>query len=179
MKVVIIKSSPRMNGNSDLLSEEFSKGAKEIGHSVKKVYLSNKIIGACSACNVCRQSGTCVKKDDMAELQEMLLEADVIVLSTPVYFYSVNGLMKNFIDRCFAFFERLEGKRFYFLITLASPARADADDVISTLRGFTRCIPSSTEGGIVLGLGSMDKGDICTHSSMKEAFEYGYNIGEE
>ena len=89
-KVLAIVSSPRKGGNSELLVDEFVKGAKESGHMVEKVCLRGKKIAPCLACEAClKNGGTCVQKDDMTEVLAKLIAAEVIVLSTPVYYYSV------------------------------------------------------------------------------------------
>lgn len=97
--ILIISSSPRKGGNSDLLCDEFMKGARGAGHRVEKVRLAEKRIGYCRGCGVCNETHACLQKDDMAELLEKALEADVIVLATPVYFYTLSAQMKTFIDR--------------------------------------------------------------------------------
>lgn len=98
-KILIVSSSPRKGGNSDLLCDEFMKGARGAGHDVEKIRLAEKRIGYCRGCGVCHDAHACLQKDDMAELLDKLLEADVIVLATPVYFYTLCGQMKTFIDR--------------------------------------------------------------------------------
>ena len=86
-QVLIISASPRKNGNSDLLCDQFAQGAKESGHHVEKVFLTEKQIGYCRGCGVCNTTHVCVQKDDMAEILDKMVKADVIVLATPVYFY--------------------------------------------------------------------------------------------
>ena len=103
-KVLILEGSPRRNGNSAILSEEFARGAKEAGGDVEKVWITGKKIAGCLGCNGCyRNGGECVLKDDMAEIREKMLAADVIVLVSPIYFYSMTAQMKAVIDRSYAF----------------------------------------------------------------------------
>ena len=80
-KVLIISASPRKNGNSDLLCDEFARGAKEAGHEVEKIRLAEKNVGYCSGCYACQKLNKCVKNDDANELVEKMLSADVIVLA--------------------------------------------------------------------------------------------------
>ena len=98
--ILVISSSPRRNGNSDLLCDEFIKGALEAGNKVEKVFLADKKINVCLGCGACYNTSKCIQKDDMVELNDKMVEADVIVLATPVYFYSMAGQLKVFIDRC-------------------------------------------------------------------------------
>ena len=84
-KVLAIVSSPRKNGNSELLVDEFIKGAHATGRDVEKLCLRGKKISPCLACEAClRNGGICVQKDDMADVLQKLIAADVIVLSSPV-----------------------------------------------------------------------------------------------
>lgn len=113
MKVLAISSSPRKGGNSDVLCDEFLKGAAENGHEVQKIRLAEKKIAPCLACYGCTDSHVCVRRDDMAEVLEALKAADVIVLASPVYFYSICAQMKTIIDRCLADYMAISGKTFY------------------------------------------------------------------
>lgn len=104
-KVLILEGSPRRNGNSAILSDESARGAEEAGCSVEKVKIAGKKIARCLGCNGrFRNGGICVQKDDMAEIREKMLAADVIVLASPIYFYSMTAQMKAVIDRSYAFF---------------------------------------------------------------------------
>ena len=86
-KVLILEGSHRRNGNSAILSDEFARGAEEAGCSVEKVKIAGEKIAGCLGCNGCfRNGGICVQKDDMAEIREKMLAADVIVLASPIYF---------------------------------------------------------------------------------------------
>ena len=88
-KVLILSSSPRRNGNSDHLCNEFMRGAAEAGHQVEKILLKDKHINYCTGCSVCSMYGKpCPQKDDAAEVVEKMIAADVIVMATPVYFYT-------------------------------------------------------------------------------------------
>ena len=102
-KVLILSGSPRKDGNSDILCEEFARGAQEVGNEVEKIRVSAKKIAPCSACYYCRDhGGKCTHKDDMAETLQKMIDADVLVLSSPVYFYSIDAQLKAVIDRTVA-----------------------------------------------------------------------------
>ena len=176
MKVLAISSSPRKGGNSDVLCDEFLKGAREAGHKVQKIRLAEKKIAPCAACYGCAETHVCVRKDDMAEVLEALIGADVIVLASPVYFYSVCAQMKTMIDRCLANYPAIEEKRFYLIVTAADPQRNAADETLAGFRGFLRCLPGATEAGVLWGTGTWDKGDVYRHPSLKQAYEVGRRI---
>ena len=98
--ILILSGSPRKGGNSDLLCDEFMRGAREAGHRVKKIRVAEKKIGYCSGCYHCEKSGgVCAKKDDMADILQKIIDADVLVLASPVYFYSIDAQLKALIDR--------------------------------------------------------------------------------
>ena len=89
-KVLIISGSPRKGGNSDILCDEFAKGAKEAGHQVEKVRLQELTVKSCMACYACKKTSACVQKDDMTELLEKLISADVLVLATRQRVYNAH-----------------------------------------------------------------------------------------
>ena len=122
--ILILSGSPRKGGNSDILCDRFMEGARESGHRAEKVFLRDKNIGYCIGCEACHQNnGVCVQKDDMAEILEKMIAADVIVMATPVYFYTMDAQMKTLIDRCVARYTEISNKAFYFIATAA-----DGDD---------------------------------------------------
>ena len=175
MEVLILNSSPRREGNSDVLCEQFAKGVKEAGHSVEKLNLWEKSLSPCRACYACMKEHICAIQDDMAEIFAKMQSADVIVLSTPVYFYSVSAQMKMLIDRCMVDHKSLVGKKFYYIITAADPRHEAASETIAAFRGFLRCLPNAEEVGILYGTGTWDKGDVYKHP----AFEQAYQMGKE
>lgn len=176
-KVLIISGSPRLHGNSDTLCDEFKRGAVEAGNTVEKIRLSDKKINYCLGCGVCNATGKCVQKDDMAEILQKMVEADVIVLASPVYFYAMNGQMKTFIDRTVPQYTQISNKDFYFIITAADTAQKNMDKVIEGFRGFTAdCLDNANEKGIVYGLGAWQKGEIeHNKEAMQQAYEFGKN----
>ena len=93
--ILILSGSPRKGGNSDILCDRFMEGARESGHRAEKVFLRDKNIGYCIGCEACHQNnGVCVQKDDMMEIREKMLAADVIVLASPIYFYTMTAQME-------------------------------------------------------------------------------------
>ena len=110
----------------------------------------------------------------MAEILEKMLEADVIVLATPVYFYAMNGQMKTLIDRSVPRYTDISGKDFYFIITAADTDKNIMEKIIESFRGFTRdCLPDAHEKGIIYGLGAWQIGDIKSTPAMKQAYDTG------
>lgn len=176
MKVLAISASPRKGGNSDVLCDRFLEGARESGHDTEKIRLNEKNISPCVSCYGCNKTKTCVKKDDMSEILSKLIDADVIILATPVYFYCMDAQIKMMIDRCLPRYTEIENKQFYFIITAADPEHAAADETVAGLRGFLKCLPNSQEKGIVYGTGTWDKGDVFKHPAYEKAYEMGKNL---
>ena len=98
-KVLIIGTSPRKNGNSNRLAQEFEKGAREAGNDVDVVYLYDKNINFCKGCLACQKLNHCVIDDDANSITEKIHNAEVIVWATPVYYYEMCGQMKTLLDR--------------------------------------------------------------------------------
>lgn len=117
--VLILSSTPRKGGNSELLCAQFARGAAGAGHTVETISLREKDIRCCTGCGACSASRQCVQKDDMADILARMVAADVIVLATPVYFYSMCAQMKTLIDRTVPRYGEISGKEFYFIVTAA------------------------------------------------------------
>ena len=175
--VLILSGSPRLNGNSDLLCNEFMRGAQEAGHEVEKIRVATKKIGYCRACYFCRDhEGQCAMRDDMAEILEKMLKADVIVLASPVYFYSVDAQLKTVIDRTVARWLEFHNKEFYYIMSAAENTDTVMDTTLACLRGLADCLDGSVERGVIYGKGVYEKGEIKDHSAMQQAYEMGKSI---
>lgn len=173
--VLILSGSPRKRGNSDMLCDQFYKGADEAGNRCEKMYLQDMQIGFCTACYACRENGRCIQKDSMTEVLEKMIQADVIVLATPVYFYSMAGQMKTFIDRTLPRYTEIRNKHFYFIVT-AADGKASMQRAVESLQGFTDCLSGSKVVGVVYGAEVWSMGDIQDKREMTEAYELGKSI---
>ena len=173
MNIVAISASPRKHGNSELLCDRFLTGATEAGHRTELIRLAEKSISPCIACDGCRNTGICIKADDMADILQKVIDADMIVLATPVYFYSMDAQMKTFIDRCYPRYMEIKDKMFYLIVTAADPQHSAADETLAGLRGYLRCLPGAQEKGVIYGTGAWDKGDILRHPAYEKAYELG------
>lgn len=173
--VLAIVSSPRRGGNSEMLVDEFLRGAAEAGNATEKVCLRERRIAPCHACEVCLgNGGTCIQGDDMAEVLDKLIAADVIVLSTPVYYYSECAQLKTMIDRSLpigANGGRMRDKEFYF-ITTAADGPAAMERTMADLQGYVDCIPGSKVRGKVYGQ-AFQRGEIAGSPAMDEAYRMG------
>lgn len=174
--LLILSGSPRKNGNSDILCDEFARGAIDAGHNVEKIRVSEKNIGYCRACYACKKSGICAIKDDMADILQKMIDADVIVLSSPVYFYSIDAQLKALIDRTVARWLEVKDKEFYYIVTAADDEKNAADTTIACFRGYAECVEGAKEMGIIYGMGAYERGEIRSKPCMAEAYNMGKNI---
>lgn len=172
-KVLIISASPRKDGNSDLLCQAFQKGALEAGNEVEYVRLSEKNIQYCEGCYACAKLGHCFKNDDMNALAQKMKEAQVIVLASPVYFYSMDGQLKVFIDRMVQNYTEVRAD-IYIMVTAWDDQTANLVSTVEAIRGFSRdCLEECPEKGVIIAGGVEKKGDIRQTNYLNEAYEMG------
>ncbi len=105
-KILALTSSPRRGGNSELLLDEFLRGAKESACEVEKIALAGLQIHPCTQCDDCQRTGQCHIADDMQWLYPRISESEVLVLASPIYFMAHCAQAKLFIDRCQVFWAR-------------------------------------------------------------------------
>ena len=104
MNIVVLSGSPRKGANTDTMVEAFAETAREAGHTVEVVRVASKKIAGCLGCQYCfTHEGTCVQKDDMANVIESLKGADMVVFASPIYWFDITAQEKAAIDRLYAF----------------------------------------------------------------------------
>lgn len=103
-KIIILNGSPRKQGNTAELIASFTKGAEEAGNQVTEFFLDSMNIGCCKGClgGGKNPDSPCVQKDDMDKIYPVYKEADIIVLATPLYYWTISGQLKCAFDRLFA-----------------------------------------------------------------------------
>lgn len=171
--VLIISSSPRKNGNSDLLCQEFASGAKTSNNKVEYVNLVDKRINYCLGCYACARNGSCFQKDDFNEIAKKIENADVIVFATPVYFYSMSGQLKVFIDRLVSNYRRIKAD-IYLFVTAWDSSSENLMSTIEAIRGATRdCFENCPEKGVIIAGGVSEKGEVIKTDYVKQAYELG------
>ena len=177
-KVLILSGSPRKDGNSDVLCDEFAKGAIDAGHEVEKIRVVEKKISPCTGCYYCREhNGKCAFNDDMADVLQKIIDCDVLVLSSPVYFYSICAQLKAVIDRTVARWTEIANKDLYYIATAAEDERETLDITLSCFHGFAMCIDGYEEKGTLYGKGVYEKGDVLNRPELLTiAYEMGNSI---
>lgn len=103
-KIIVLNGSPRKNGNTSALVKAFREGAESAGHSVTEFWLEGMKINGCRGCCAGGKNpdSPCVQKDDMEQIYPAYKEADVVVLASPLYYWTISGQLKCAFDRLFA-----------------------------------------------------------------------------
>lgn len=172
--VLVISASPRRGGNTDLLCDEFVRGAKEAGGNVEKIFLDDYKIDFFHEQH--ELSADSVAEGDQAPLIiGKMVDADIIVLSSPVYYMNIDGQLKTLMDRCFRN-KGLAGKEFYYITACADAEDSTAETAIFAFRGFVVCLPDPVERGMVKATGMGRKGAVEQSQYMQEAYRLGKTI---
>ena len=141
MKVLIVVGAKK-GGNTDQLVKQFAKGAASAGHDVEVEYLFGKDIHGCIDCQTCMRTGACVWKDDFPAMLDKVMAADVITFASPVYFFSISAQLKTFLDRTYAAYGKLNGKRIIFLSTAGGSSEKwmhELQKAVGTIEGWAIC----------------------------------------
>lgn len=180
-KIIILNGSPRKKGNTSELTKAFAEGAESSGSQVTEFFLNGMNINGCLGC--CRGQASrecpCVQKDGMAEIYPAAKEADVIVLASPLYFWTISSQLKAAIDRLFALEEgdaellRGNGKAGVLLMAAQGNAFEDSIQYYDHLMEHLRW---ENLGHVVAG-GNLNIGDIAGKPELKQAFDLGKSIG--
>ncbi|MBQ3102497.1 flavodoxin family protein [bacterium] len=178
-KVLVVSSSPRRDGNSDSLANEFARGAEDVGCVVEKIFLADYNINYCTGCGVCFSCKRCFQHDDMSFLLNKMVEADTIVLVTPVYFYNMSAQLKTFIDRCCPRYKEMTNKEFYYILTQGEMEEYLMDRAVTALRSFSvNCLCGTVEKGILRAVGVYTLGEIEKTKYLKQAYLMGQGCAE-
>ena len=185
-KVLVLLGSPRRKGNSAILADQISKGAKTMRAKVEIIFLHGRNIAPCKACFTCQGKGSkgCSIKDDMQDIYVKLVEADAWVIASPVYWFTMSAQTKIFMDRCFGLpayhKDPFRGKRVAIAMTYGDkdPFASGCVNALRTFQdgyGYTE----SRIVGMVYG-SAMDAGQIRSNEAvMQEAFELGKQLVAE
>ena len=181
-KIIILNGSPRPNGNTAALIDEFTKGAESAGNTVTRFNLKGMDIRPCIGCfkGGSDPASPCVQKDDMNKIYPAYKEADIVVFASPMYYWSWTGLIKTAFERLFAIEELYQGERPQKGTILLMPAgvEQEAEDW-KTVTDYYQALLNHlgwTDCGMVKAGGVMDIGDIKGKSSLKEAYALGASI---
>lgn len=107
MKILVLGGSPNRDGSTQLLIESFARGAREAGHTVTVLQAAQQNVHPCTGCIACGYDGPCVQKDDMTRIRKEVLDSDMLVFATPLYFFGISAQLKTVIDRFCSFSSRV------------------------------------------------------------------------
>jgi len=188
-KILVISTSLRNNSNTDILADEFIRGARSNGHEVEKISLRDKKINFCLGCDICQNTQRCVLRDDVNEIVKKIQETDVIVFAAPVYFGGVSGQMQTLLDRTYPLFpwklnlEQTHRFQNVYLLTASSGESNEfSENVIKKIEDWikhfsgvwVKCPRCAKLDGVIRGLGVHEAGEIRKHpDKMNEAYEMG------
>lgn len=174
MKIVMLKGSPHRHGSSNMLAAEFARGAEDAGHEIVEFDIPFLDVHPCIGCGKCGMDGPCVFKDDNLNIRDALLEADMVVFVTPIYYFGLSAQLKAVIDRFYSYTMRLSGKR--LKAALITAAWDSNDDVMPYLVSYYEKLcryMNFSSVGTVLGLGCGTPDVTAASPCMKEAYELG------
>ena len=187
-RILGIYGSPRLNGNSDILLNNALQGAEANGSVVEKMIIRDLPVAPCNSCGGCYENGVCVIGDEMQKMYTKLVDADGIIVSSPIYFMGVSAQLKAFIDRCQAFWARKyilhksirDDGRFAKGFFIATAARNPVENLftgaIQTVRAFFH-VSDTQYAGNILCAGLEEKGAVNKKQELlQQAFEAGKNL---
>ncbi|MDO4305553.1 MAG: flavodoxin family protein [Eubacteriales bacterium] len=178
-KIIVLNGSPRKNGNTSALVKAFAEGAESAGNSVTEFFLDRMNIHGCKGCfgGGKNPDSPCVQKDDMDKIYPVYKEADIVVLATPLYYWTISGQLKCAFDRLFAVAEcdpdYRNPKKDSILIMAAEGYGFEESEY--WYDRLEKHLGWKNLGKILCG-GVMAVGDVEGRSELKEAYELGKSI---
>lgn len=179
-KIVILNGSPRKKGNTSALVQAFTEGAAAAGHTVTTFFLDSMDIHGCKGCFGGHSSQTCpcVQKDDMSQIYPAVKDGDVIVLASPLYYWTLSGQIKTVIDRLYALEEHdgnlLRGNGKAGVLLMAAEGHG-FEDSIGYFDHLMEHLRWENLGHVVAG-GNMAVGDIAGKPELQQAYDLGKRI---
>lgn len=176
--VLVIGTSPRLQGNTNILAQAFAEGAREAGHTVEFIPLAGKRIGFCVGCWGCLKTKSCVVNHDEAEeVVQKMRDADVIAFATPIYYYEMSGQMKTLLDRTNCLYTADYHFRDIYLLTAAEATSDDTPEhAIGGLQGWLKVFNKASLKGNVFAGGTTDDGTVRGHKEIEQAREMGRQV---
>ena len=179
-KIVILNGSPRKKGNTSALVKSFTEGAESAGNTVTEFFLSGMDIHGCKGCFGGHSSKACpcVQKDDMDQIYPAVKEAEVVVLASPLYYWTMSGQLRTALDRLFALEEGdgnlLRGNGRASALLMAAEEHG-FDDAVLSYDHLLEHLRWENLGHVLAG-GNMNVGDIKGKTEIQQAYELGKSI---
>ena len=175
MKITVITGSPHQQGTSSYLADQFIQGAEECGHEVFRFDAAFKRVHPCLGCDRCGVSGNCAQQDDMTELLPRLLDADMVLLATPLYFFGLSAQLKTVVDRFYPLKDILKerSRKAALFVTAHGSDERNMDSVVAQYQTLVKYLRWE-DAGMILACGVGARSEI-------EASDYGdraYQMGK-
>ena len=178
-KILGVIGSPRKRGNTHVLVSRILEGAEAEGAVTEMLFLGDLDIRECDGCHSCWKGRRCSKKDDMNVIYPKIIESDIIIFGTPVYWYGPTALMKCFIDR-FVYFNcpgnrpKIKGKAAVLAVPFEEDNIKTADLLVKFFVKSLRYLEMKITGRILCP-GVSARGDILKR---EEILKKGYQLGQ-
>jgi multimeric flavodoxin WrbA len=176
-KVFIVSSTMRKGGNSEILADQFAKGAIDGGNEVKRINLRDINLKFCTGCLYCQSHDKCVLNDDINGLLKEVQMSDVLVFATPIYYYEMSGQLKTFLDRMNPLYPR--NNKFtdvYLLATAADGDLSATDGAVKGIHGWIECFDGVEFKGLVFGGNAEGIGEVNSSDAPQRAYQMGKNV---
>ena len=177
MRITILMGSPNSEGSTAMLVEQFIKGAEESGHTCEMIDVCHANIHPCTGCVRCGYEGPCVQKDDVETIRGKLLASEMVVFSTPLYYYGMSAQLKTVVDRFCAYNSSLNSRHLKSaLLTVAWNADDWTFDALTAhYKTLVRYI-NFEDMGMVLGYGCGTPSMTRRTEYPRQAYQLGRNI---
>ena len=182
MRIIALVGSPHEKGNTDLIIEEIFRGAKSSGALTEKIMIYNKEINFCNADAICKETGKCDIEDDMQEIYQKLLDSDILIFGSPVYYNNISAQLKVVMDRCYALSKyrksRLRGKKGVIVTVCATADEKMLEHTHKSVKNFFDSHQIELIGELkAFGFG--EKGAVLESSDiLKKAYELGERLAK-
>jgi multimeric flavodoxin WrbA len=180
-RILAVIGSPRRNGNTHILVSKIVEGAKAKAAVVDELFLGDLGIRECDGCHACWKGKECNKDDDMRPIYQVIIQSDVIIFGTPVYWYGPTALMKAFIDR-FVYFNCPENRQKIKGLSAVLAVPFEEDD-LETARGVVEFFQKSLAYleikllGRIIVPGVGEKGAVLNKGQyLQKAFDLGQKL---
>ncbi len=175
-KILVLTGSPRKGGNSDLLADAFIKGAESAGHKIAKFDCGHKNIKPCNACYSI--DGACILGDDFNELASLLEHSDMIVLVTPMYWFTFSAQLKAGLDKMYALLiggRQSSIRESMLLVCGECGEESDFEGLVKTYQRIA-LYQKWNNAGVLVVTAVSEKGDILKTDFLEKAKQMGQEI---
>lgn len=171
MNIVILTGSHRPKSNSGILADHFQKGAEEAGHTIFRFDAGHRKVHGCIGCDQCGMNGPWIFDDDFTPLRGPLIEADMVLFSTPMYYFGMSSQLRAVIDRFYAIDQRIMGgKKASLIATFWTTDLGKASGIVESYKNMLAYLRWS-DRGILLAGGVNAEGEVLGTDYPRQIYE--------